>query len=80
MIVIFQEKKIKKWRIFFCVCACCVLTKFFLILAPGLEPPLFWLKNNPFVIPMLRLHFFYTSDQKFKKKQTSAAFLKLLCL
>ena len=65
MIVIFQEKKIKKWRIFFCVCACCVLTKFFLILAPGLEPPLFWLKNNPFVIPMFRLHFFYTSDQKF---------------
>ena len=58
MIVIFQEKKIKKWRIFFCVCACCVLTKFFLILAPGLEPPLFWLKNNPFVIPMFRLHFF----------------------
>jgi len=53
-----SRKKIKKWRIFFCVCACCVLTKFFLILAPGLEPPLFWLKNNPFVIPMFRLHFF----------------------
>jgi len=24
-----SRKKIKKWRIFFCVCACCVLTKFF---------------------------------------------------
>merc|ERR1719461_1699315 len=65
-----RKKNQKMENIFLCLCMLCI-NQIFLILAPGLKPPLFWLKNNPFVIPMFRLHFFYTSDQKFLKKTIS---------
>jgi len=63
-----RKKNQKMENIFLCLCMLCINQIFFLILAPGLEPPLFWLKNNPFVIPMFRLHFFIHPTKNLKKK------------
>jgi len=76
-----SRKKIRTetdwWRIFFCVCACCVLTKFFWSSLRGSCSTLL-VENNPFVIPIFRLHFFLHPTKQTNK--TSAAFCKHFCL